>query len=98
HAGEPLFDLYAPELLSAQEELVTARRDLESARRGGNRELTAMAERRERAAAERLRLYGIGEEQIEALAAGGRAQRTMTIASDLTGIVTEKSIVQGSAL
>ena len=98
HAGEPLFELYAPELLSAQEELVTARRDLESARSGGNRELTAMAERRERAAGERLRLFGIGEAQIEALAAGGRAHRTMTIASDLTGIVTEKSIVQGSAL
>jgi membrane fusion protein, copper/silver efflux system len=88
--GEPLFTLYSPELLSAQEEL------LESMRRaggGGQRESTLAANARRR-----LRLWDLSDGQIAELVARGRAAEYMPMLSPVTGTVIEKRVVAGSAV
>jgi Cu(I)/Ag(I) efflux system membrane fusion protein len=49
----------------------------------------------EASAREKLRLFDISDAQIERLRAAGKAERTMTLVSPVSGYVTEKSVVQG---
>jgi len=85
--GKPLFTIYAPELLSAQEEL------LESVRRGSRSgrqsPLLDTAKRR-------LRLWNLTPSQIAALAESGKPREYQPILSPVTGTVIEKNIVAGS--
>ena len=82
-AGEPLFTVYAPELLSAQEEF------LESARRGST--LLPSARRR-------LLLWNLTDGQIDALAARGTPLTYVPIHSPASGVVIEKTVVDGSSV
>lgn len=84
--GEPLFTIYAPELLSAQEEYVESAR---RARDGGRSTLLDTAKRR-------LRLWNLTEPQIVALADSGRPREYVPILSPVTGTVIEKNVVEGS--
>ncbi len=97
-AGEPLFELYSPELLASQEEYLRARRSaqefeqsaLPEVRRGGE-ELAAAARRR-------LELFDVPAEFIERLERGGRAQRTVTFKAPFAGFVTGKNVVAGQRI
>ncbi|MDG2306960.1 MAG: efflux RND transporter periplasmic adaptor subunit [Candidatus Binatia bacterium] len=80
---EELFTVYAPELLSAQEEF------LESARRGSA--LLASARRR-------LLLWNLSAKQIDALAERGKPLVYVPIHSPAGGVVIEKNVVDGSAV
>ena len=82
--GEPLLALYSPDLVSAQEEYL-------SARRLGDSTLTNAAKRR-------LRLWDIPDDQIELLARTGEAQRTLLLRSPMSGEVAEKMVTQGQAV
>jgi Cu(I)/Ag(I) efflux system membrane fusion protein len=82
--GEPLLALYSPDLVSAQEEYL-------SARRLGDSTLTDAAMRR-------LRLWDIPDDQIEILARTGEAQRTLLLRSPMSGEVAEKMVTQGQAV
>ena len=82
--GEPLLALYAPELVSAQEEYL-------SARRLGDSALTDAAQRR-------LRLWDIPEDQIRLLENTGEAQRTLILRSPMSGEIAEKMVTQGQAV
>jgi len=81
--GQPLFTVYAPALVSAQEEL------LESTRRGGT--LAASARRR-------LRYWNLGDAQIDGLVRAGRATEYVSILAPASGVVIEKDVVDGSAV
>jgi Cu(I)/Ag(I) efflux system membrane fusion protein/cobalt-zinc-cadmium efflux system membrane fusion protein len=94
HAGDPLFDFYAPELYSAQEEFLQAARD--AGKTGG--ELAEMTRRRLESARARLRLFDIADDQIEAIRLENKVRKALTIVARQTGIVTEKMIVQGDYL
>lgn len=98
HKGDPLFEFYAPELYSAQEEYLTALRDVEQAKEKGLKEAARLAQTRLDSARDRLRLFDITDAQIEELQKGGEVRKTLTIAAQLTGIVTHKNIVEGDYL
>jgi Cu(I)/Ag(I) efflux system membrane fusion protein len=82
--GEPLLALYAPELLSAQEEYL-------SAKQLGDSSLVAAARRR-------LTLWNIPQDQIDLLDSTGRAQRTLLLRAPISGEIAEKSVIQGQAV
>jgi membrane fusion protein, copper/silver efflux system len=81
-AGEPLFSLYSPELYSAQAEFLIAQS-------GRSEELL----RRSR---ERLRLFSLTEEQIEALSKRGTAEPTVQILAPRSGFLVHKTVIEGS--
>jgi len=94
-AGQPLFELYSPELLASQEEYLRARRSatefegsaLPEVRRGGQ-ELATAARRR-------LELFDVPPQFIERLEQTGQPQRTITFRAPFSGFVTEKAVVEG---
>jgi membrane fusion protein, copper/silver efflux system len=82
--GDPLLALYSPELVSAQEEYL-------SARRLGDSSLTAAARRR-------LDLWNIPEDQIDSLERTGKASRTLVLRAPISGEIAEKMVTEGQAV
>jgi membrane fusion protein, copper/silver efflux system len=82
--GDPLLSLYSPELVSAQEEYL-------SARRLGDESLTTAARRR-------LDLWNIPEDQIDSLERTGKARRTIVLRAPMAGEVAEKMVTDGQAV
>lgn len=83
--GEPLLELYAPELVSAQEELMLASRLPVAA---GRDSLVASARRR-------LSFWDISADQIERLERTGTVQRRLTIGAPASGHLIEKDVLEG---
>jgi membrane fusion protein, copper/silver efflux system len=84
HQGDPLLALYSPELVSAQEEYL-------SARRLGDQSLANAAKRR-------LALWNIPQDQIDSLERTGEARRTIVLRSPMNGEIAEKMVTQGQAV
>ena len=92
--GQPLFEVYSPELVSAQREYAIAAQGVESLKDAGGQAQTGMQQLAE-SSLMRLKNWDISPEQIKALAKSGEARRTLTFRSPVNGIVTEKKAVQG---
>ncbi len=92
--GQPLLTLYSPQLVAAQEELLTAKRlvaRLDSSSGEPWRNAQTMLESSRR----RLDYWDITAEQIEQIERTGEATRTLTLVSPVTGIVLQKDVVAG---
>jgi membrane fusion protein, copper/silver efflux system len=97
-AGDPLFDLYSPELLASQEEYLRARQTaadfehsaLPEIRRGGQ-DLAVAARRR-------LELFDVPREFLDTLEQTGKVQRTVRFRAPFSGYVTEKAVFVGQRI
>lgn len=97
-AGEPLLELYSPELVASQEEYLRARQSaaefqksaLPEVRRGGTNLATAARQRLER--------FDVPAEFLKTLDELGAAQRTITFAAPFAGFVTGKNVVAGQRI
>jgi Cu(I)/Ag(I) efflux system membrane fusion protein len=92
--GQPLFEVYSPELVSAQREYVVAAKGVAALKEASSEMQSGMRQLAD-ASLVRLRNWDISEEQIKALAAGGEAKRTLTFRSPVGGVVLEKKAVAG---
>ena len=92
--GQPLFEVYSPELVSAQREYVVAAKGV-AALKDASTEMQSGMRQLAEASLARLRNWDISEEQIKALAAGGEAKRTLSFRSPVGGVVLEKKAVAG---
>ncbi|MBL0144268.1 MAG: efflux RND transporter periplasmic adaptor subunit [Betaproteobacteria bacterium] len=92
--GQPLFEVYSPELVAAQREYAIAAQGKKSLKDAGAESRSGMAQLAE-SSLTRLRNWDVSEEQIEALEKSGEAKRTVTFRSPATGIVMEKKAVSG---
>ncbi len=97
-AGDPLLDLYSPALVTAQEELLLARKLLREAEETGGDRAKANAEELLAAARRRLAYWDIPAEEIQALEERGTVTKTLTLRAPSDGIVLEKRVVEGSRL
>lgn len=93
--GEHLVELYSPDLLTAQEELLSAKQRLEDA--AGDSEFLAKSNRRAyRSAREKLLLWGLSETQVDAIEERGTVEDWLTIRSPNSGVVIEKRLDEGA--
>lgn len=104
--GEPLAEVYSPELWATQQEFINVVRwakhtqnKNESAQTGtpstfGNM-VAKDAETLVEAARQRLRLWDISEEQIRKIEESEKPIRTLTIYSPVSGYVLQKTAIQG---
>lgn len=92
--GQPLFEVYSPELVSAQREYAIAVQGQESLKGAESYAQDSMRQLAESSLA-RLRNWDISEEQVKSLAKSGETRRTLTFRSPVNGIITEKKAVQG---
>jgi multidrug efflux pump subunit AcrA (membrane-fusion protein) len=88
--GEPLAELYSPELVSTQQEYILALETKEMMESGGNEEAIRSAEHLLNATRLRLQLWGISEEQIDQMEKTWRINPQMTIHAPIGGIVIHK--------
>lgn len=92
--GQPLFEVYSPELVSAQREYAIAAQGVEALKDAGGQAQSGMKQLAE-SSLQRLKNWDISDEQIKALSKTGATQRTLTFRSPASGIVMEKKAVQG---
>lgn len=90
-AGDPLFTIYSPDLVSTQQEYLIAVRAQKELKDAPYREVSSGAASLVNAARERLRLWDVGEEEIAALEKEGKVKRELTMYSPVSGIVTERA-------
>lgn len=96
--GQPLLEVYSPELVAAQQELLAAGQlEREIGRSavpgvpGSTSDLVAAAKRR-------LQLWDISNAQIAEVLRTGRPRRALTLFAPASGVVLEKRVVQGQAI
>ena len=87
HRGEPLFEIYSPELYSAQVEYLLATDPANKAGPGSDSLKTS--------AVTKLKFYDISDEQIAELEKTREPRKTLQILAPMDGFVTEKMVVQG---
>jgi len=92
--GQPLFEAYSPEMVSAQREYTIAMQGLHAMKDAGAQAQGGMQQLAE-ASLLRLRNWELSPAQISALTKTGEPQRTVTFPSPATGVVTVKKALQG---
>ena len=92
--GQALFEVYSPELVSAQREYALAAQGVQSLKAAGSDAQRSMQQLAD-ASLMRLKNWDISDEQVRALSKAGEAKRTLTFRSPVSGIVTEKKALQG---
>ncbi|MEL7799312.1 efflux RND transporter periplasmic adaptor subunit [Idiomarina loihiensis] len=81
-AGQPLYSIYSPEMVNAQEELVLASQR-------GNQVLLDAAE-------ERLRALQVSEPEIKKLKETHKIQKTITVKAKQSGVLDELTVREGA--
>ncbi|ATB46278.1 cation transporter [Corallococcus macrosporus DSM 14697] len=94
--GEPLFSVYSPELLAAQEEYLLALRTRQSLSQAGG--MATDGDALVAAARRKLQLWDVPPATLERLAKTGEASRTLTLVSPISGVITKKDVVEGARL
>ncbi|BCR05082.1 hypothetical protein DESUT3_21510 [Desulfuromonas versatilis] len=93
--GQPLLEIYSPELVSAQEEYLLALSNSASLQDSPFPEIAGGATRLLEASRQRLKLWDISERQIRELERTHKAQKTLTLYAPYKGIVTMKMVTEG---
>ena len=93
--GQPLFDIYSPELVTAQEEYLLALEQYRSLGQSGFEQVREAARRLRDASHTRLRYWDVSPAQIRRLESSGMVRKTVTVFSPATGVVTKKNAFQG---
>jgi membrane fusion protein, copper/silver efflux system len=92
--GAALMDVYSPDLITAQQEYLIAKRGVQTLA-GGGAEVQASMQRLEDSALQRLRNWDISEADLQRLIQDGKTTRYLTLRSPANGVVLEKSAIQG---
>ncbi len=96
--GEPLLEIYSPELVAAQEELLLARRLQRSMGASSIPGVTGEGPDLVAAARRRLLLWDISPGQVDQIVRTGRVRRTLTLYAPAAGTVVEKQVLRGQAV
>lgn len=92
--GQPLMQVYSPELVAAQEEYLIAWHGRQSLEQGTEESLVGVGRLAE-GALRRLRNWDISDAELQRLQREGKAARTLTLYAPAGGVVLEKVAVQG---
>lgn len=95
--GQPLFSIYSPMVVSAQQELLLARRLVRDLSRG-TPEAARSARDLLESSRRRLQYWGVPEDEIRQVEESGQIHRTVTLRSPYRGVVVEKSVLGGQRI
>lgn len=96
--GQRMLDIYSPELVAAQQELLVARQLERTMGQSSVPGVPPRAVSLVSAARQRLRLWDMSAAQIDAVLRTGQPRRTVTLYSPANGTVVEKNVVQGQSV
>jgi RND family efflux transporter MFP subunit len=86
--GEPLFEIYSPELLAAQEEYLVTYQNMQRLSARDNEGLLASARRR-------LEYFDIASSEIELIEKIGKVKKTLLVRSPASGYVIQRQVEEG---
>src|SRR5207249_18872 len=89
-AGEPLFTIYSPDLVATQQEYLLALKSNALLKDSAFPWVSSGSSNLLEAARQRLLLWDITPDEIQALEQRGEVQRALTIQSHVSGVVTER--------
>ena len=92
--GQPLMDVYSPDLVTAQQEYLIASRGLQSLRDAPSEVQASMRELMD-SALMRLRNWDISDDELQRLQREGRPRQFLTLRSRANGVVIEKPSIEG---
>jgi len=93
--GQKLLEIYSPELVSAQQELLLARDNYDSLKESHFPEISDSARRLLESSRKRLQLWDVSAGQIKHLEESGEVRKTITLFAPYDGFVTTKKINEG---
>jgi RND family efflux transporter MFP subunit len=93
--GQPLFEIYSPELVTAQEEYLLALEQYNRLSDASYPRVRQVAEGLLKASLTRLQYWDLTEEQIDQIRSSGKIRKTLTVYSPASGVVTKKSAFEG---
>lgn len=93
--GQPLFELYSPDLISAQREYLTAKSAQAALSKAEPWVQSGMKDLAE-SSLERLRNWGISDAELASLEHEGKSRHGLVVRSPAAGVVMEKSAIAGS--
>jgi membrane fusion protein, copper/silver efflux system len=96
--GAPLLSVYSPELLSAEQEYLSALKARQRLGTGGDSDMSGTLDEIESAARERLRLLDVSPGQIERIGKTGAVERAVMLYAPSSGYVTEKMVLPGQKI
>jgi RND family efflux transporter MFP subunit len=94
--GAPLVEIYSPDLVSAQQEYLIARRHLEQVQNSPFPEVGKSAQDLLESARKRLAYWDISDDQIADLERTGEARKTLVLKSPFDGVVVGKAAFDGT--
>ncbi len=92
--GEPLLEVYSPDLVNAQQEYLIAWKGVQSVK-GASPEVEADMRTLMAGALQRLRNWDISEAELQRLQQEGKARQSITLRAQASGVVMEKRAVAG---
>ena len=93
--GDELLSIYSPELVTAQEEYLTALKSIEELQNTEYAELRRSVEQTLAAAKSKLELYGLTLNQIENIRNRGEVSTTLPLFAPMAGTVVHMNVTQG---
>ena len=95
--GDPLFSLYSPMLVSAQQELLLAKR-LRTSLTGGTPDAVRGADELLESARRRLLYWEVPAADVAQIEASGEIRKALTFRSPVQGVVIEKAVLGGQRI
>ncbi len=93
--GQPLLDIYSPELIASQREYLLARGGVDRVKESPYADAREMSSGLLAAARRRLTLWNVTAEQIEELERTGEPRTVFTVFAPASGVVTERLVTAG---
>jgi Cu(I)/Ag(I) efflux system membrane fusion protein len=93
--GDHMVQMYSPELIAAQEELLQAQKAVKALSGASSPVLKSTASETLTSAREKLRLYGLSEAQIKSIEASDAPSDRLTISAPAGGVVVHKDAKEG---
>lgn len=93
--GDPLFSVYSPDLVTAQQELIVARARADSTTASGRAGERASSEALLETARTKLRFFDVDDAAIARIEKEGHVLRTLIVRAPRSGTVIEKQVLPG---
>ncbi|MFT4554136.1 MAG: Cu(I)/Ag(I) efflux system membrane fusion protein [Chlamydiales bacterium] len=93
--GDHMVEIYSPELLTAQQELIQAVQSLKNINPDASKFLKKNLADNLNSSRKKLQLWGLSNEQIEGIEGSGEPKEVLTIYAPTSGIVIHKDAIEG---
>jgi RND family efflux transporter MFP subunit len=98
HKGQPLFTIYSPDLVATEREYLVAKQNQQQVARSTVPGVASSAASLLDAASERLKQWGVPEQEIARLESTGQVQEELEFDSPVSGYVTERNALPSVAV